>query len=77
MPLFDSLKGKAQQALKNEGLTDKVLDKAEQLATTKLGADKADKIRKAREAVDNKIGTDNSAQQPKAPSHEEDNSPNN
>lgn len=57
MSLFDTIKGKAQEALKNEGLTDKVLDKAEQIATNKLGADKADQIRKAREAVDNKIGS--------------------
>lgn len=63
MSLFDSLKGKAKEAMKNEDLTDKVLDKAEQAATTKMGEDKADKISKAREAVDNKVGDNTPAQE--------------
>lgn len=57
MSLFDSIKGKAQEALRNEELTDKVLDKAEQMATNKFGAENADKIRQAREAVDGRVGS--------------------
>lgn len=50
------LMDKAKEMLGNEETTDKVLDKAEQLATQKLGEDKADQVKKARDAVDDKIG---------------------
>ncbi|MDY6049154.1 MAG: antitoxin [Corynebacterium sp.] len=49
---------KVKQALSDEETTDKLLDKAEQLAEQKLGADKAEQIHKAREAADKKLGTE-------------------
>ena len=39
-----------------EEKSDAVLDKAEDLATEKLGADKADTIAKVRNTIDDKIG---------------------
>ena len=54
MGIFD----KAKEMLNNEETTDKLLDKAEQLAEQKLGAEKADQIHKAREAADKKLGTE-------------------
>lgn len=56
MGLFDSAKQKAQEALKSETVTDTVLDKAEQAAAQKLGADKSSHISKARQVIDDKIG---------------------
>nr|WP_120491256.1 antitoxin [Corynebacterium lactis] len=50
------LMDKAKEMLGSEETTDKILDKAEQLATEKLGADKADQIKKVRDAVDDKVG---------------------
>ncbi|MEJ6019227.1 Rv0909 family putative TA system antitoxin [Corynebacterium sp. H113] len=47
---------KAKQVLANEEQTDKLLDKAEEFATKKYGADKASHIAKAREVVDSKLG---------------------
>jgi len=52
MGIFD----KAKEALGNEENTDKVLDKAEDLAKSKLGDDKADQISKVRKVIDDKIG---------------------
>lgn len=52
MGIFD----KAKEALGNEETTDKVLDKAEDLAKSKLGDDKADQISKVRKVIDDKIG---------------------
>ncbi|MBP3088102.1 antitoxin [Corynebacterium sp. sy017] len=52
MGIFD----KAKDLLKNEETSDKVLDQAEKLATDKLGADKADKVKKVRDTIDGKIG---------------------
>ena len=52
MGIFDE----AKKALGNEETTDKVLDKAEDLAKSKLGDDKADQISKVRKVIDDKIG---------------------
>lgn len=52
MGIFD----KAKEALGNEENTDKVLDKAEDLAKSKFGDDKADQISKVRKVIDDKIG---------------------
>ncbi|RNE48159.1 Rv0909 family putative TA system antitoxin [Corynebacterium alimapuense] len=61
MGFMDSAKDKAAEFLGNEQNTDQVLDKAEQLATDKLGEDKAEHIRTAREAIDERIGETSSA----------------
>ncbi|OFM15780.1 hypothetical protein HMPREF2714_04625 [Corynebacterium sp. HMSC077G01] len=50
------LMDKAKEALSNEENTDKVLDKAEQLGKEKLGEDKADQIKKARDMADERLG---------------------
>ncbi|EEI26891.1 MULTISPECIES: Rv0909 family putative TA system antitoxin [Corynebacterium] len=50
-----------------EKASDAGLDKLEQIATEKLGADKADQIRQARDAADERIGNrgaDREQQQP-------------
>lgn len=52
------LMDKAKEALKNEETTDKVLDKASEVAREKLGEDKAQHVDKAREALDNKLGNE-------------------
>ena len=52
MGIFD----KAKETLANEENTDKVLDKAEELAKSKLGEDKADQISKVRSVIDDKLG---------------------
>lgn len=60
MSIFD----KAKDALKSdkaEELSDKGLDKLEQLVGDKLGAEHADKIAQAREAIDERIGTNDAA----------------
>lgn len=57
MSIFD----KAKEALtsdKGEEITDKVFDAAENFAAEKLGADKAEQVRQAREALDAKIGNE-------------------
>ncbi|MDO4687131.1 MAG: Rv0909 family putative TA system antitoxin [Corynebacterium sp.] len=59
MGIFDKAKQKAQEALKSESVTDSVLDKAEQAATNKFGADKSGHISKARQVIDDKIGDGN------------------
>ncbi|OHQ75816.1 hypothetical protein HMPREF2708_08030 [Corynebacterium sp. HMSC073H12] len=50
------LMDKAKDALNNEENTDKVLDKAEQLGKDKLGEDKADQVKKARDLADERLG---------------------
>ena len=50
------LMDKAKEALSNEENTDKVLDRAEQLGKEKLGEDKADQIKKARDMADERLG---------------------
>ncbi|MHA2787554.1 antitoxin [Corynebacterium sp. S7] len=52
MGIFD----KAKDLLGDEGQTDAVLDKAQQLATEKLGADKAEQVRQVREEIDKRVG---------------------
>ncbi|MCQ9351863.1 antitoxin [Corynebacterium sp. 153RC1] len=49
---------KAKELLNQEGTTDQILDKAEQLAKEKLGEDKAEHIAKAREEADKRLGTE-------------------
>ena len=44
-----------------EEKSDAVLDKAEDLATEKLGADKADTIAKVRNTIDDKIGNESNS----------------
>ncbi|MDO5077417.1 Rv0909 family putative TA system antitoxin [Corynebacterium sp.] len=56
MGIFDSAKQKAQDALKSEKATDAALDKGEDLAKNKFGADKADHVSKARQAIDDRVG---------------------
>lgn len=50
------IKDKLTKMFGDEKNTDQVLDKAEALATEKLGADKADQIKKVRNAIDDKVG---------------------
>lgn len=50
------LMDKAKDMLNDEETKDKVLDKAEELGKDKLGEDKADQIKKAREMADKHIG---------------------
>lgn len=57
MGVFD----KAKDFIHSEEVKEKsdaVLDKAEDLATEKLGADKADTIAKVRNTIDDKIGNE-------------------
>lgn len=59
MSIFD----KAKEALKSdkaEEISDKILDKGEQLAAEKLGSDKAAKAAEVRNAIDAKIGNEGS-----------------
>lgn len=56
-----SIFDKAKEALnsdKGEEITDKAFDAVEKFAAEKLGADKADKVKQAREALDAKIGNE-------------------
>lgn len=55
MGIFDKAKG----MLGDEKKTDALLDKAENLAKDKLGADKADQVSKARDAIDDRVGDGN------------------
>lgn len=52
MGIFD----KAKDALDNKEATDKVLDKAEDVAKDKLGEDKSEHVDKVRGAIDDKLG---------------------
>ncbi|MGP6174522.1 Rv0909 family putative TA system antitoxin [Corynebacterium sp. A21] len=55
-----SLLDKAKAFLGNEKQTDSLLDKAEQLAKSKLGHDKAQQINKVRNLIDDRIGDEKS-----------------
>lgn len=60
MSIFDNAKKKATDYLKSEEgqrRTDEFLDDAQRRATDRLGEDKADHIQKARDAVDEHIGS--------------------
>lgn len=50
------LMDKAKEMINDEETTDKVLDKAEELGKNKLGEDKADQVKKARDMADERIG---------------------
>lgn len=61
MSIFDNAKNKADDFLNSEPgekKTDELLDNAQQRATDRFGEDKADHIQKARDAVDDRIGSD-------------------
>lgn len=47
---------KAKEFLNDDEKRNEILDKGEQFAKDKLGADHADKIDKARSAIDDKLG---------------------
>ncbi|AWE43134.1 MULTISPECIES: Rv0909 family putative TA system antitoxin [unclassified Actinobaculum] len=57
MDILDKAKGvlKSEQV---EEKSDQILDKAEALASSKLGKDKADTVKKVRNAIDEKIGNE-------------------
>ncbi|MEP7161198.1 MAG: antitoxin [Dermatophilaceae bacterium] len=56
MGLMDNIKGKAAEALANEGQTDAALDKAAELAKERTGGQHNDKIDQAREQADQRLG---------------------
>lgn len=56
MGIFDKAK-EALNSEKGEEVTKEGLDKAEEFAKDKLGDDKADQVDKARDAIDDKLGT--------------------
>lgn len=58
MGIFDKAK-EALNSEKGEKVTKEGLDKAENFAKDKLGEDKADQVDKARDAIDDKLGTNN------------------
>lgn len=58
MGIFDKAK-EALNSEKGEEVTKEGLDKAEEFAKDKLGDDKADQVDKARDAIDDKLGTNN------------------
>lgn len=67
MGIFDNAKNKANEFLNSdsgEQKSDAFLDKAADFAKDKLGADKADKIDRIRDAADEKIGNNNGARNP-------------
>ncbi|QRV02346.1 antitoxin [Arcanobacterium phocisimile] len=57
MSLFDKAKD-ALNSDKAEELTDKALDKAEEVAKDKLGAEHEDKIDSVRGVIDSKLGNE-------------------
>jgi len=60
MSIFENAKNKANDYLKSEEgerRTDEFLDDAQRRATDRFGEDKADHIQKARDAVDDRIGS--------------------
>lgn len=60
MSMFD----KAKEFLntdKGEEISDQILDKAAEAAEAKLGADKSEQIRSAREQIDSRIGNEGAA----------------
>lgn len=58
MGLMDNIKNKAAQAMRNEQQTDAALDKLAQIADRRTGGRHADKIRRAREQGDKRLGTE-------------------
>lgn len=56
MGIFDKAK-EALNSEKGEEVTKEGLDKAEDFGKDKLGEDKADQVDKARDAIDDKLGT--------------------
>lgn len=57
MGIFD----KAKELLHSEQVeekTDAILDKAEEIATEKLSADKAETVSKVRDAIDGQVGNE-------------------
>lgn len=65
MSFLNNAKNKVSEFLSGQGSeakTDGLLDKAEKFATDKLGADKADQVRKVRDVVDERVGDGNSTQ---------------
>lgn len=60
MSMFDNLKAKAGEVLKNEETTDQALDRAADLAKQRAGQH-ADKIDQAREQADKRLGDDQPA----------------
>lgn len=58
MGIFDKAK-EALNSEKGQEVTNEGLDKAEDFAKDKLGEDKADQVDKAREVIDDKLGTNN------------------
>ncbi len=62
MSFIDKAKDAARDALKSdkvEDVTDKVLDKAEQVASEKLGTEHAEKVRTVRDKIDEQLGDQN------------------
>ncbi|MBW3086475.1 hypothetical protein KEM60_02696 [Austwickia sp. TVS 96-490-7B] len=57
MSIFDNLKDKASEVLRNEELTDQALDRVADLAKGVAG-DHADKVDKAREVLDGRLGNE-------------------
>lgn len=53
---FNTVKTKVDEFLHDETKTGPILDKVEAFATDKLGPEKADKVKQARNFVDNKLG---------------------
>lgn len=60
---FDSIKKKVTDVLGDEQKTDSALDRAEQFVSEKTGGKHDDKITKARDFVDDKVGDENAAGQ--------------
>lgn len=58
MGLLDGAMDKAKEAMNNEETSDKVLDKASDVAKDKLGEDKAGMVDKAREQADKRLGSE-------------------
>lgn len=53
---LNTVKGKVDEFLHDETKTGPILDKVEKLATDKLGPEKADKVKQARNFIDSKLG---------------------
>ena len=67
MGIFDNAKNKATEFLntdKGEQQSDALLDRAADAAKQKLGADKADKVDRVRDAIDERIGGGNNHTDP-------------
>lgn len=76
MGIFDNAKNKANEFLNSESgerKSDDLLDKVADAAKRKLGADKADKVDRVRDSIDERLGndrgTDNDPNQPRPETH--------